>query len=140
MANYHINSDQQPFFALSRHYSCDATVESEFQRTKAESFRFLMSLYDKACGSEHEWFSPWEISKKLGLSEQEVRPLVDHLIKDGLISLRTFDGLIGISHKGVMEIERARSCAGSDDMDRQPREKDEDTHQRLRSSHTPDRW
>ena len=104
-----------PFFALSRDYSCDATVASDFQRTKAESFRFLISLYDKACGSEHEWFSAWEISKKLGLGEQEVRPLVDRLIKEGLISLRAFDGLIGISHKGVVEIERVRSCAGSDD-------------------------
>ena len=105
------------FLALSRDYSCDATVASEFQRTKAESFRFLISLYDKACGSEHEWFSAWEISKKLGLSEQEVRPLVDRLIKEGLISLRAFDGLIGISHKGVVEIERERSCTGPDDKD-----------------------
>ena len=92
-------------------------MASEFQRTKAESFRFLISLYDKACASEHEWFSAWEISKKLGLSEQEVGPLVDRLVKEGLISLRAFDGLIGISHKGVVEIERARSYAGPDDKD-----------------------
>jgi len=104
-----------PLFALSRDCSYDATVASDFQRIKAESFRFLISLYDKACGSEHEWFSAWEISKKLGLGEQEVRPLVDRLIKEGLLSLRAFDGLIGISHKGVVEIEKVRSCAGSDD-------------------------
>ena len=90
-------------------------MASEFERSKAESFRFLISLYDMACGSEHEWFSAWEISKKLGLSEQEVRPLVDLLIKEGLVCLRAFDGVIGISHKGVVEVERARSRAGPDD-------------------------
>ena len=68
-----------------------------------------------ACGSEHEWFSAWEISKKLGLSEQEVRPLVDLLIKEGLVCLRAFDGVIGISHKGVVKVGRERSRAGPDD-------------------------
>ena len=92
-------------------------MTSDFERVKAQSLRFLISLYDRACGSEHEWFSAWEISNKLGLSEQEVRPLVDRLIKEGLISLRAFDGLIGISHKGVVEVERERSCAGPDDKD-----------------------
>jgi helix-turn-helix protein len=70
-----------------------------------------MALYDKACGSEHGWFSAWEISKKLGLSEQEVNTLVDRLIKKGLVSLRAFDGLIGISHKGIVAVERERSCS-----------------------------
>jgi len=97
--------------ALPRDYSCDVTVASEFEKSKAESFRFLISLYDMACGSEHGWFSAWEISKKLGLSEQEVRPLVDLLIKEGLVCLRAFDGVIGISHKGVVEVERRRSRA-----------------------------
>lgn len=66
----------------------------------------MKSLYDKAGGSEHVWLSTWEISKELGLSEQEVRPLVEGLIGEGLIYLRPFDGLIGISHKGIMKLEK----------------------------------
>ena len=101
--------------ALPRDYLLDVTVTFESEKIRAQSFRFLISLYDMACGSEHEWFSAWEISKKLGLSEQEVRPLVDLLIKEGLVCLRAFDGVIGIPHKGVVEVERERSRAGPDD-------------------------
>ena len=84
-------------------------MASEFERIKVDRFRFLKSLYDKAGGSEHGWFSTWEISKELGLSEQEVHPLVDCLIDEGLIFLRPFDGLVGISRKGIVEVEKGRS-------------------------------
>ncbi len=89
---------------------------NEFERTKEDRFKFLKSLYDKAGGSEHGWFSRWEICRELGLSEQEVHPLVDCLIDEGLIFLRPFDGLIGISRKGIVEVEKERSRVASDDQ------------------------
>jgi hypothetical protein len=101
--------------ASSEDNSHDATVKSAFERTKGDRFRFLKSLYDKAAGSEHEWLSRWEISKELGLSEQEVRPLVDYLIGEGLICLRPFDGLIGISHKGIAEVKKRPSRVATED-------------------------
>lgn len=90
-------------------------MASEFERTKVDRVRFLKSLYDKAGADEHQWFSAWDISKELGLSEQEVRPLVDGLIGEGLISIRPFDGLIGISHKGIVEVEKRRSRVATED-------------------------
>jgi hypothetical protein len=73
--------------------------------------RFLNELYEKAEGSENPIVNMWEIGEKIGtggLSSVETQNIVNWLKGEGLIKGRAIGGIIGLTHRGIREVEDAR--------------------------------
>jgi hypothetical protein len=73
---------------------------------------FLNELYEKAEGSEIPVVSIWEIGDKIGTdgpSGAETVNIVNWLIGEGLIKWRPNGCIIGLTHRGLREVEDART-------------------------------
>jgi hypothetical protein len=76
---------------------------------KAKRFRFLHFVYQKTDGDEHEHLDMWAIGTELGFSREQTERMVDYLVGEHLLQFVAMGGLIGITHYGVVQVERALS-------------------------------
>lgn len=80
-----------------------------FDKIKAERFRFLNHLYEVSGGNTEQIFDTDEIGNKLGLGQDETDKVEQYLEDEGLIASLELGGGIGITHSGVVEVEKAIS-------------------------------
>lgn len=80
-----------------------------FDKTKAERFRFLNHLYEVSGGNTDEIFDMDELGNKLGLGKDETDKIEKYLEENGLIASLELGGGIGITHYGVVQVEKAIS-------------------------------
>ncbi len=76
---------------------------------KKKRFQFLYKLYNLTGGDEFKWFNMFQIGEEQGFDRDLTANIAQYLKGEGLIEFRALDGIIGISHWGVREIEEALS-------------------------------
>lgn len=79
------------------------------EEIKRKRFQFLLRLYELTEGDEHKFVSMWEIGQELGFQVDLTQKITQYLTGEGLIKFQAIGGIIGITHWGVREIERALS-------------------------------
>ena len=82
------------------------------EEVKEKRFQFLHKLYELTGGDESELFSMFEIGEELGFDRDLTVKIEQYLSGEGLINhgrggFGTRDRDVGISHRGVKEIEEA---------------------------------
>jgi len=82
---------------------------SEIEEKKKKRFQFLHRLYELTGGDELKCFDISTIGKELGFDSNLTRNIVQYLKGEGLIKVIGDQGLIGISHPGTIEVEKALS-------------------------------
>jgi hypothetical protein len=73
--------------------------------------RFLNELYEKTGGSEIPRVNMWEIGEKIGTCGHpsiETHNIFKWLIEEGLIKGKALGGSIGLTDRGIKEVEDAR--------------------------------
>jgi hypothetical protein len=84
-------------------------MANEVQDIQRKRFDYLKRLYDITEGSEHADVMYLELGAELGLTRPEIDKIYEYLIGEGLIVLVLLAGSIGITHKGIVEVETALS-------------------------------
>jgi len=84
-------------------------MANEVQDIQRRRFDYLKRLYDKTEGSERADVMYLELGAELGLTRPEIDKIYEFLIGEGLIVLVLLAGSIGITHKGIVEVETALS-------------------------------
>jgi hypothetical protein len=82
----------------------DAITKKKFDR-----FRFLNRLYEITDGDYNKFKLMWSLGEELNLSRDETLSVMNYLNTEGLARYFTLDGAVGITHTGVIEVERALS-------------------------------
>jgi hypothetical protein len=82
---------------------------SNIQETQHLRFQYLKRLYEVTEGNELSTVNLWELGDDLGLTRSETDKIDDFLRGEGLIKHIAFGGTIGITHKGIVEVEAALS-------------------------------
>jgi hypothetical protein len=75
---------------------------------REKRLRFMYLLYDATGGSELAFVDKYELGDELGLSIEETDRVVEYLKREQLLAYPGLRG-IGITHLGVLEVERALS-------------------------------
>jgi hypothetical protein len=75
---------------------------------REKRLRFMYRLYDATGGSELADVDGQELGDELGLSSEETDRVIEYLKGEGLLAYPGLGG-IGITHRGVLEVERAIS-------------------------------
>lgn len=81
----------------------------EIEDLKKKRFLFLKTLYTKSHGNELTHFNKADIGKNLGFEIFETTNIVDYLSGEGLIKFLGWGGEIGITHNGIIEVEKMLS-------------------------------
>ncbi len=81
----------------------------DIERLKADRFFFLKTLWEASGGDIMAWFNIDDIGKELGFSEDYTMKIFNYLSSEGLIEPHALGGIIGITHYGIKEIEKALS-------------------------------
>jgi hypothetical protein len=76
---------------------------------KAKRFRFLNGLYTRTDGNEEDIVDMWEIGVAAGLTREDTDRVVQYLVGENLVQYVAMGGAIGITHFGVIQVERALS-------------------------------
>lgn len=84
-------------------------MANNIQETQRKRFQFLQKLFDVTEGSEYESVNLWELGDELGFSRPETDKIDDFLKGEGLIEHIAMGGTIGITHRGIVEVESALS-------------------------------
>jgi len=79
----------------------------EIKEMQGKRFQFLKCLYDLSAGDEHKFVNLYEVGKQLGFDKPTVVKIEYYLENEGLVEWRETSGSISITHKGVVEIEKA---------------------------------
>ena len=79
------------------------------EEMKRKRFRFLHRLYELTGGDESKLFDMFQIGKELGFDMDLTNNIAQYLKGEGLIEVLALDGIIGILHWGVREVEEALS-------------------------------
>lgn len=85
---------------------------NQIEEMEKKRFQFLHKLYELSGGDESRSFLLFEISEKLGFAEDLAEKIGQYLKGEGLIRYKEFDqgnGIVHITHRGVIEIEKALS-------------------------------
>jgi len=82
----------------------------DIQREREDRFRFLEKLWEKTEGNELAGFNMWELGGELGLDYPTVDRIFRYLMGEGLIKGMDLGGNVSVTHRGVMEVERALSA------------------------------
>ena len=79
----------------------------EIKKLQRKRFQFLHRLYELSERNIHNWGNMFSIGQELGLDKQSTINVTDYLCGEGLLELKAFGGLIGITHVGIKEVEEA---------------------------------
>jgi hypothetical protein len=81
----------------------------DIQELKHKRFQYLKKLYDTTEGSELAGVNFQQLGDELGFSHSETDRIEEYLVGEGLIEHVSLGGEIGITHRGVVEVESALS-------------------------------
>ncbi|MDP2183061.1 MAG: hypothetical protein Q8K99_10895 [Actinomycetota bacterium] len=81
----------------------------DIEREREDRFRFLRSLWEGSEGSEFFRIGMWELGEELGLDRPTVDRIFRFLSGEGLLKGVDIGGGISITHRGIVEVERALS-------------------------------
>jgi len=84
-------------------------MANNVQETRRKRFQFLQKLFDVTEGNEMADANLWELGEGLGFTRSETDKIDDFLRGEGLIKHIALGGLIGITHRGIIEVEAALS-------------------------------
>lgn len=85
-------------------------VNMESIETKrANRFLFLKSIYEASQRDTMNGVNMWEVGNELGWDEKITDDIVEYLLEEELIKEWSHGGEIGITHKGIREVEDAIS-------------------------------
>jgi hypothetical protein len=79
------------------------------QEIKSKRFQFLQKLLEVTEGDELAAANSWQLGEELGFTLSETTAICEYLRMEGLVKNITHDGLIGITHRGIIEVETALS-------------------------------
>jgi len=88
----------------------DNPYSSDLDRKRAQRYVLLKHIYDVSDGDETHMFTTQEFEKKYDWDTNTCRKLVQYLEGEDLIQVQWFiggDGLVGITHAGIVQIENA---------------------------------
>jgi ketopantoate reductase len=86
-------------------------VNESLERLQAKKIlraKYLNALYDAVDGNSRSRVGCDEIATKLGMTRQEMDPVLQYLKEERLLEFVDVSGRIAITHQGVLEIEQAR--------------------------------
>lgn len=72
-----------------------------------QRLQFLLELYKLTDGNTTSMVSMWDIGKTLGFDRDTTIKVVQYLQGEGLLDYKALGGIIGITHRGVMEVEES---------------------------------
>lgn len=79
------------------------------EEKKTKRLQFLHRLYELTEGSEFKYFNMLDIGSELDLDRKLTSDIAYYLRQEGLIEFRAIGGMIGITHRGIREVEKALS-------------------------------
>jgi hypothetical protein len=82
--------------------------EWHVEEWREKRLRFMERLYDATGGSQLASVDPYELGDELGLSREETDRVIEYLQGEQLLAHAGL-GRVGITHLGVLEVERALS-------------------------------
>jgi hypothetical protein len=82
---------------------------NDAKEVQRKRFQFLKKLYDLTKADESVEINPSVIGAELGLSDAEANTICDFLNSEGLIAFVNILDFIGITHRGIVEVEEAFS-------------------------------
>jgi hypothetical protein len=74
---------------------------------KAQRFKFVKQLYNETEGNVNSLIDMWQLGQQLGFTSDETQNVADYLSGEGLIEFRAIGGIVGITHRGIQEVEEA---------------------------------
>jgi len=84
--------------------------QMDIEEIKEKRFQFLHSVYNLSNADENIDIQSYQLGKNLGFSDNFTSKVIRYLDKEELIRFKEDSGcVIGISHKGIIEVERALS-------------------------------
>lgn len=87
-------------------------MQDRIEQKRAQRLKFLHRLYEVTDGALHTGVVMWELGAELGFSREETESVCDYLEGEGLADSIALGGTIGITHRGVVEVEEAISHPG----------------------------
>jgi hypothetical protein len=82
-------------------------MSDQIEELARKRFELLHNIYKSADRRTGTLVDIYKLGTELGLSEYDTDGLVDYLSGEQLIKRETLDGLISITHYGVVEVEKA---------------------------------
>lgn len=82
-------------------------MASDVQEIRRKRFDYLQRLYEITDASENETVNCFEFGNQLGFLNPEIDKITDFLEGEGLIEYAGLGGEISITHKGIVEVEKA---------------------------------
>ena len=79
----------------------------DIEKRKQCRLKFMLKLYEATGGYRHGIVNMWELGKDSGLSREDTEVTVEYLVGEGLAEYVAMGGTIGITHYGILEVERA---------------------------------
>ncbi len=80
---------------------------SRLDEKKAARFRLLKALYDASGADQFKCVPLFDLGEEVGLNHEETDQAGEYLQKEGLLEFKAFGPQIGITHRGVKEVEEA---------------------------------
>ncbi len=77
---------------------------------KKDRFRFLNRLWELSGANEHKWVRMGELGAELGFDNGKTLRMFQFLSGEGLLKMHALNGVIGITHAGIREVEGALSA------------------------------
>lgn len=81
----------------------------EINRKQRQRFMLLSHLYDKSGASQEARFCARDLATELGIERSQAVDIAEFLAHEGLVKFWVDQPLIGITHSGIKEVERART-------------------------------
>lgn len=81
----------------------------DLEQKKAARYKLLHRLYQLSDGDENDIEPAFDIGKEHGWTKEETYKIVQYLDGEGLLKEWTLNAGIGITHEGVVQIEKALS-------------------------------
>lgn len=81
-------------------------------KKKNDRFQFLLKAYEVSEGDEKKFLDGIKLGEEIGLTREEVTVVITYLQGEGLVKRLSAQGLIHVTHAGVIEVEQAIESPG----------------------------
>jgi hypothetical protein len=79
------------------------------EEKRAQRFRFMQAVYEQTQGDRFRTTQVGVIAHLVGLDEKEADDTAQYLVDEGMLGWAAFQGVLEITHRGVVEVELALS-------------------------------
>lgn len=79
----------------------------EIEEKRTQRLQFLHELYRMTDGNENAFAYMGTVGEKYGFDKDTTIKITQYLQGEGLLKFQAIGGLIGITHRGVLEVEQA---------------------------------